>query len=409
MKVLVLGAGVIGVTSAWYLQRAGHEVTVVERREGPGLETSYANGGQISVSHAVPWANPDAPREIVHWLGRADAPLRFRPTADWRQWWWGLRFLFECLPGRTRDNARRILALALESQQALSELRAELDLEYDRSSTGILSLYTTRRAYDEALARLHLLGTEVRREPKTPDECVEAEPALAAARPGLAGGIYAPGDESGDAYRYTVALAEACVQRGVAFLFRHDVQSLRIEGERVAEVDVSAGGDTRSVLRADAYVIALGSWSPLLARTLGLHVPVYPVKGYSITLPVRDGDVAPRVSLTDEEHKLVFSRLGTRLRVAGMAELAGYDLHVDDRRCDAILARVRSLFPRPGDLSAVERWAGLRPATPGNVPLIGGTRYRNLYLNTGHGTLGWTLACGSALRLVSLIRQGSRG
>lgn len=403
MRVVVLGAGVIGVTSAWYLRRAGHEVTVIERREGAALETSYANGGQISVSHAVPWANPDAPREVLKWLGEPDAPLKFRPRADWRQWYWGLRFMLECLPGRTRANSRQILALALESQRALTELRAELAIEFDHKAAGILSLYTTRRAYEEALGRLNLLGPEVRREPKTPDECVALEPALAFARSQLAGGIYAPGDESGDAHRYTVALAERCAERGVDFRYRHAVQRMRMEKERIAAVTVTTPEGAQATVEADAYVMALGSWSPLLARTLDLELPVYPVKGYSITLPVRDGDVAPRVSITDEQHKLVFSRLGARLRVAGTAELTGYDQSVDARRCDAILARTLNMFPRAGDRSRIERWAGLRPATPGNVPLIGRTRYANLYLNTGHGTLGWTLACGSAKRLAAML------
>lgn len=402
MKVLVFGAGVIGVTSAWYLQRAGHQVTVVERREGAALETSFANGGQISVSHAVPWANPDAPREVLQWLGRADAPLKFRLRADWRQWSWGLRFMLECLPGRTRENSRQILALALESQRALAALRIELGIDFDHKATGILSLYTSRRAYEEALGRLHLLGPQVRREPKTADECVDVEPALASARAQLAGGIYAPGDESGDAHRYTTVLAQRCAGRGVRFLYRHAVQRLHVENGKIVAITATGPNETMR-MEADAYVVALGCWSPLLARSLDLELPVYPVKGYSITLPVRDGDVAPRVSLTDEEHKLVFSRLGARLRVAGTAELTGYDQSIDEQRCDAILARTLRLFPRAGDRSAVERWAGLRPATPGNVPLIARTRYDNLYLNTGHGTLGWTLACGSAERLAALL------
>lgn len=402
MKIVVLGAGVIGVTTAWYLMRAGHEVVVVERRAGPALETSFANGGQISVSHAVPWANPDAPREILQWLGREDAPLRFRLRADWRQWWWGLRFLLECLPGRTRRNARQILALALESQRALAALRMELGLSYDQAAAGILSLYTTRRAYDDALARLDLLGAEVERLAQTPDQCVGIEPALAAARPQLAGGIYAPGDESGDVHRFTAQLARLCAEGGVCFLYNHDVQRLSVHGDSVSG-GIAFTPEGHANIRADAYVIALGCWSPLLLRDLRLELPVYPVKGYSITLPVRDGDVAPRVSITDEERKIVFSRLGTRLRVAGTAELAGYDARIDPARCDAILARAFTLFPRAGDRSAMECWAGLRPATPGNVPLIGETRYRNLYLNTGHGTLGWTLACGSAQRIVAAI------
>jgi D-amino-acid dehydrogenase len=402
MKIAVLGAGVIGVTSAWYLQRAGHEVVVVDRRDGPALETSYANGGQISVSHAVPWANPDAPREVLEWLGRRDAPLRFRPTADWRQWAWGARFLYECLPARTRHNSRRILALALESREALGRLRAELGLEYDQKTAGILSVYSTRASFDAAVRRLDLLGPEVERSVKSTDECIAIEPALAAARTRLAGGIHAPGDESGDAHAFTMALALACAQRGVSFKYRHTVERLTAADDHVSAAVRAPDGSGVS-LAADGYVLALGAWSAELARGLGLDLPVYPVKGYSITLPVRDGDVAPHVSLTDEERKLVYSRLGSRLRVAGMAELGGFDASVDRRRCDAIVERAFSWFPRAGDRGVIECWAGLRPATPGNVPLVGRTRYRNLYLNTGHGTLGWTLACGSAQRLAAAV------
>jgi D-amino-acid dehydrogenase len=379
-------------------------VTVVERRPGPALETSFANGGQISVSHAVPWANPDAPRELLDWLSREDAPLRFRPRADWRQWWWGLRFLHECLPGRSRRNAQAILELALESQRALAALRAELELDFDHRAVGILSLYGTPRAYEEALGRLDLLGPAVRRASKTVDECVAIEPALAGRRAPLAGGIYAPGDESGDVHRFTVALAQRCGERGVEFRYGWSVDGLREAEDRIDGVVVRDGKGREDVLRADGYVLALGAWSPLLARSLRLELAVYPVKGYSITLPLRDGDVAPRVSLTDEAHKLVFSRLGARLRVAGTAELAGYDQRVDEARCRLILERTLAWFPHAGDAAAgVERWAGLRPATPGNVPIIGRLRWSNLYFNTGHGTLGWTLACGSAQRLAGLM------
>lgn len=403
MKLIVLGAGVIGITSAWYLARAGHQVTVVERRNGPALETSFANGGQISVSHAVPWANPDAPRELIDWLPREDAPLRFRLRADWRQWWWGARFLYECLPGRSRRNAQTILELALDSQRALRSLRSELALDFDHRSAGILSLYETPRAYEEALGRLELLGPRVQRVAKSADECVAIEPALAGRRAPLAGGIYAPGDESGDVHRFTVALAERCVERGVDFRYGWSVEGLRDANGCIDGVTVRDVHGREDVLRADGYVLALGAWSPLLARSLRLELSVYPVKGYSITLPVRGGDVAPRVSLTDEEHKLVFSRLGARLRVAGTAELAGYDQRVDEARCRLILDRTLAWFPHAGDTTGLERWAGLRPATPGNVPIIGRLRWSNLYFNTGHGTLGWTLACGSAQRLAGLI------
>lgn len=404
MKVLVLGAGVIGVTSAWYLSRAGHEVTVVEREPEPASGASHANGGQISVSHAVPWANPAAPLLILKWLGRSDAPLKFRPRLDRNQWLWGARFLYECLPARTCRNTRDILALGHASLAALKALRSELALEYDQQTRGILSVFTERGAFDDAVSHLDLLRAHgIRCEPRTPEQCVAIEPALKAVQPRLVGGVYTPDDESGDACEFTRRLASRCAQRGVRFLFGHAVERMVLENGRVKALRVRPAEGGARELAADAYVMALGSWSVFLLREAGISVPVYPVKGYSVTLPVRAQDDAPRVSLTDEANKLVFSRLGDRLRVAGTADLTGYEDGVDTGRCAAILERVFTLFPRAGDRAGVGLWAGLRPATPGNVPLIGATRYPNLFLNTGHGTLGWTLACGSGHALADIV------
>jgi D-amino-acid dehydrogenase len=404
MRIVVLGAGVIGVTSAWYLSRAGHEVTVVERRDEAACEASFANGGQISVSHAVPWANPAAPLQVLKWLARANAPLKFRPRFDRHQWLWGARFLRECLPARTRSNTRSILTLAQASLAALKALREEVAIAYDSETRGILSIYTERRGFDDALSRLELLRAGgIRCEPKTPAECTAIEPALAEAQIRLVGGIHTPDDESGDACRFTRELAALCAQRGVCFLFGRTVQDLSIERGRVTAVKATSPEGGAGELTADTYVAALGCWSAPILRRIGIGVPVYPVKGYSVTLDVRAQDVAPRVSLTDEAHKIVFSRLGGRLRVAGVAELAGYDSQVDPARCAAILDRVFALLPRAGDRASVEMWAGLRPATPGNVPVIGATRFPNLFLNTGHGTLGWTLACGSARSLADIV------
>ncbi len=407
MKILVLGAGVIGVTSAWYLSQAGHEVTVLERHPEPACETSFANGGQISVSHVEPWANPSAPWQILKWLGRSDAPLLFRPRADIRQWEWGARFLLECAPGRARANARRILALALCSAAELKRLRAETGISYDALTRGILSFYTSRRDFERAAAlAAELSASGCVREVKSVAQCIAIEPALEHAGPRLAGGIFAPGDESGDARLFTHQLAALCAQRGVQFRFSETVEQIVVEADRVAGVTVSAPGGGHLVA-ADAYVVALGVYGVRLLDAIGISIPVYPVKGYSVTLPVTDPGSAPTVSLTDDERKLVFSRFGERLRVAGTAELAGYDQRIDPARCDAILARVLDLFPRAGDPAQAQFWAGLRPATPGNVPLIGATRYRNLFLNTGHGTLGWTLACGSG-RAIAEIVSGRR-
>jgi D-amino-acid dehydrogenase len=408
MKVIILGAGVVGVTSAWYLREAGHDVTVVERQPGPGLETSFANGGQISVSHAEPWSNPAVPLQILKWLGRQDAPLLFRPRADLAQWLWGARFLFVCLPQRARGNARQILSLALYSAGELRSLRQKTAIAYDELTRGILSFYTDQREFERAAA----LADSMRawgcaREIKTAGECVVIEPALRAARSRLAGGVFAPGDESGDAHIFTRKLAALCAGRGVNFRFLQSVQRLHEAGGRIAGVEVAEPQRGAEVLSADCYVVALGSYSAPLLRGIGISIPVYPIKGYSVTLPVGPQHDAPSVSLTDEGHKLVVSRLGQRLRIAGTAELTGYDNKINDMRCEAIVQRAFELFPHGGDRGRAEFWAGLRPATPGNVPLIGRTRYSNLFLNTGHGTLGWTLACGSGRAVADLV-GGSR-
>ena len=402
MRVAVLGAGVVGVASAWYLSRAGHEVTLLDRRDGPGLETSFANGGQISAGHAEPWASPSVLPKVLRWLGQEDAPLLFRPRADWAQWAWGLRFLRECLPGRFEQHCRTLAGLARYSRESLHALRDALGLRYDQLMRGILHFATTASDFD-ALARhaeaMRSLGVD--RQVKTAAECRAIEPALAYAEDPVLGGVYAAQDESGDAHRFTRELASFAAQRGVRFRYGAPIEALETAGGAVSAVRCEDGG--REL--ADAYVVALGSYSPLLLRPLGIRIPVYPLKGYSITLPLGPAEAAaaPSVSLSDEGFKLVISRLGERLRAAGTAELTGYDTSINAVRCATVLRRIRQLFPQLGAISVVENWAGLRPATPSNVPVIGRTRLRNLWLNTGHGTLGWTLACGSGRALADLI------
>jgi D-amino-acid dehydrogenase len=403
VKVLVLGAGVVGVASAWYLAEAGHEVTVVDRQAQAAMETSFANGGQISASHAEPWAKPSVVPKILRWLGREDAPLAFRPRADWAQWMWGLRFLLECLPGRFERNCRALAGLAAYSRDCLRALREKTGLRYDQSSRGILHFATDGHDF-EVLARsaeaVRALGID--RQVKSAPECLALEPALKDSQDPVTGGVYTPGDESGDACRFTQELARLAARRGVRFRFDSSVKAIDVTGEEVSGVRLE---NEQQELNADAYVVALGSYSPLLLRPLGIRIPVYPLKGYSITLqlgPEHD-DAAPSMSLTDEAHKIVISRLGTRLRAAGTAELTGYDTAVSRVRCAAIAQRVRELFPGLGGITAHESWTGLRPATPDNVPIIGRTRLRNLFLNTGHGTLGWTLACGSGRALADLV------
>jgi D-amino-acid dehydrogenase len=403
MNVLVLGAGVVGVTSAWYLAADGHAVTVVDRQPGAGLETSFANGGQISVSQAEPWANPEAPAKIVRWLGDESAPLLFRPMLSPRQWRWGLRFLYECLPGRTRDNTVQILRLAIYSGAQLKQLRDQSGVRYDHLERGILQLYFDAREFEVARARAELIrrgGVELL--VKSAEQCVEIEPALAHSSVRPAGGTYAPGDESGDAHLFTRNLAEICARRGVTFCYDASVERIEADSERVRAVHVTRGGACVR-MEADAVLVCLGVQSPFLLEPLGARLPVYPVKGYSVTIPVARPDLAPSVCITDETHKMAVTRLGDRLRVAGTAELNGYDTSVNEVRCGALLERARQLFPEAGDLDRAQKWAGLRPATPGNVPVIGRTRLPNLFLNTGHGTLGWTLCAGSGRSIADII------
>lgn len=404
MRVAVLGAGVVGTTTAWYLARAGHEVAVIERQGSAALETSFANGGQISVSHAEPWANPTAPAKILKWLGREDAPLLFRLRADWRQWQWGLRFLLQCRASCTRENTRRLLALGLYSRAQLGALRAETGIHYDELTRGILHFYTDQADFDLAVSQSALmreLGCQ--RELKTREECVAIEPALKYAADKVVGATYTASDESGDARKFTQALASRAEDSGVRFRYNCLIKRLETEQGRVASVVVATESGAEEAITADAYVVCLASYSPLLLRPLRVPAPIYPVKGYSITLPLEPEDEAPTTSLTDEERKLVFSRLGDRLRVAGTAELNGYSTSINVVRCQALVKRCFELFPHAGQAERAEYWTGLRPATPNNLPLIGRTRYPNLYLNTGHGTLGWTLSCGSASALADLM------
>lgn len=404
MKVVVLGAGLLGVTSAWFLRQLGHEVIVIDRQASAAAETSFANGGQISVSHAEPWANPGAPLKVLKWLGKEDAPLLFRLRADQRQWLWGLQFLRECTPARTRHNIEQIVRLGTYSRDTLQQLRGDTGLQYDQRTQGILHFYTNPQEFDAAeapAAQMRELGCD--RRVISADEAIRIEPALAHIRPQLAGATYTAEDESGDAIRFARGLVALCEQNGVDFRMSHTITALRTQAGQIDHVEVTDSEGRFQRIRGDAYVVALGSISPLLLKPLGLNLPIYPAKGYSVTMPVLDASRAHQVSLTDDEYKLVFSRLGDRLRIAGTAELNGYDRDLNRVRCEAIVSRVQELFPGAGDVTQAQFWTGLRPATPSNVPVIGGTRWPNLFLNTGHGTLGWTHACGSGKSIARIV------
>ncbi len=404
MKVLVLGAGVIGTTSAWFLRERWHEVTVVERQTAAAMETSFANGGQISVSHIEPWANPAAPLQILRWMGQPDAPLLFRPRLDWQQIRWGLQFLAECLPWRTRRNMLQILAISKYSGETLRELRAATGLHYDDLQRGILQIYTDRKGFDDAASAAELVRRYgIAREVKTADECIRIEPALASRREWIVGGTYTASDETGDARKFSQGLAALAAERGVAFRYGVTVESLAVAGDSVAGVRAVNEQNRKEVLSADAYVACLSSYTPKLLGPVGVKALVYPAKGYSATLPIIDASRAPSVSITDNAKKIVFTRLGNRLRVAGTAELSGYNLELNTVRCEALVRRARDWFGDAVDAGRAEYWTGLRPATPSNVPLIGKTRLSNLYLNTGHGTLGWTMSAGSGKALADIV------
>lgn len=412
MKVIVLGSGIIGTASAWFLNKAGHDVTVIERQPGVALETSFANGCQISVSHAEPWANPSAPVKILKWLGKEDAPMLYRFRPEWLQWKWGMHFLRECTPSRTAANIRQIVAIAEYSRQTLQAVRAETGIEYDHLTRGILHFYTDRREFDHALSAARLMREfGCPRQSIGPDEVVRIEPALSSIRDKIVGGDFTATDESGDVYKFTTSLARLAAQAGVDFRFNHAATRLLTEGTgsaaAVSGVEVIDADGRHQILRADAFVMAMGSFSVQLLKPLGIDLIIYPGKGYSATYTVLDPKAAPSVSLTDDGHKLVLSRLGDRLRVAGTCELNGYTRDLNITRCEAITRRTRELFPDACDYDNPMYWAGLRPVTPSNVPYIGKTKFSNLFLNTGHGTLGWTMGCGSG-RAIADIMSGRR-
>ncbi len=403
MHIVVLGAGVVGTTTAWYLQRQGHQVTVVDRQSQAGLETSYANGGQVSVSHAEPWANPSAPLKVLKWLFRADAPLLFRPRLDLAQWRWALAFLRECTSAKAAHNIRQMVNLGTYSRAQLQSLRDDLGLEYDALTKGILHFYTNREEFEGALEPTRIMqGLGCDRQVIDADRAIELEPALKPIRDRIAGATYTSEDESGDARKFTQQLAQKCAEAGVSFHYGTDILGFERAGDRILGVHTLRDG-VHSTLRGDAYVLSLGSFSAPLARSIGLTLDIYPAKGYSITVPVNNPDAAFNVSLTDDEYKLVYSRLGDRLRVAGTAELNGYSRELNQTRCRAIVRRTAEIMPEAGHWDQAQFWTGLRPATPSNVPYIGKSHFANLYLNTGHGTLGWTHSCGSAAALADIV------
>ncbi|MFZ6758948.1 D-amino acid dehydrogenase [Undibacterium sp. Ji50W] len=408
MKVIVLGCGIIGTSSAWFLKKQGHDVTVIDRQPGPAQETSFANGCQISVSHAEPWANPSAPLKVLKWLGKEDAPLLFRPRAELLQWLWGLQFLRECTPARTANNIRQIVAISEYSRQTLRALRAETGIQYDCLTKGILHFYTDQKEFDNSLPAAKLMrDLGCPRESIAAEEVVRREPALAGIRDKIVGGDYTETDESGDVYQFTTGLADRARAAGVQFQFNTTITRLLAEGTgaaaRITGVEIIDAAGRHRVLKADAFVVAMGSHAQALLKPVGISLMIYPGKGYSATYRITRPELAPTVSLTDDGYKLVVSRLGDRLRVAGTCEINGYGRDLNTARCAAITRRTRELFPDACDYESPVYWTGLRPLTPSNVPYIGKTRFDNLFLNTGHGTLGWTMGAGSGRAIADIV------
>jgi D-amino-acid dehydrogenase len=403
VKVIVVGGGVIGVTSAYYLAKAGCEVTVIERQDGVALETSYANAGEISPGYSAPWSGPGVPRKAIKWLLMEYGPLVVWPRIDVAMWRWIALAFLNCTRRRYIENKSRMVPLAEYSRDRLRDLRAETGIEYDGRTLGTLQLFRTEKQLKGSATDIEVLERlGVAYEKLDADGCAKIEPGLAKATAPIAGGLRLPGDETGDCFMFTRALARLAEGLGVKFMFGTRVERFERVGGRITSVVTSAG-----TLDADAYVLATGSYSPLMLRPLGFTLPIYPVKGYSLTLPIVDDSVAPVSTVLDETYKVAVTRLGSRIRVGGTAELAGYDTRLRPSRRGPLDKTLGDLFPGSGDATKAEYWAGLRPMTPDGTPIIGATRISNLYLNTGHGTLGWTMSCGSG-RVLADIMTGQK-
>jgi len=399
MRVLILGSGVIGVCSAWYLARAGFEVTVVDREQAPAQETSFANAGQISPGYASPWAAPGVPLKALKWLFQRHAPLSIRPGLDPKQYLWLLQMLRNCTASRYAINKARMVRLSEYSRDCLDELRRETGLEYEGRQLGTTQLFRTQSQLDNAASDIAVLKQYgVPYELLDRAGIVKVEPALAAVADKLAGALRLPHDETGDCELFTRRLAERAQAEGVEFRFGATVERLEHDGQRVTGVRIDG-----KLEKADRYVLALGSYSTAMLAPLGIRLPVYPLKGYSLTLPITNPAMAPMSTILDESYKVAVTRFDQRIRIGGMAGVSGFDMSLSPRGRETLEKVVGDLYPQGGDLARASFWTGLRPATPDGTPVVGATRMDNLYLNTGHGTLGWTMGCGSGRYLADLI------
>ena len=399
MHVLILGSGVIGTTMAYYLARDGHQVTVVDRQPGAALETSYANAGEVSPGYSAPWAGPGVPLKAIKWMLMHHSPLVIKPMLDPAMWRWGLSMLRNCTESRYRVNKARMVRLAEYSRDCLKELRTATGIAYDERAQGTLQLFRTQKQLDGVGKDVDILRQYgVPFQVLEGDAYLEYEPALALVKHKFVGALRLPGDETGDCFKFTQELARMAESHGARFRFGVNIEAIEREGDTISGVRTDAG-----VLTADRYILALGSYSPLLAKPLGIDLPIYPVKGFSITVPIDDAAMSPESTIMDESHKVAVTRLGARIRVGGTAQLSGFDLRLDQARRGTLEFVANDLFPKGGDVSRAEFWTGLRPMTPDGTPIVGATRFPNLLLSTGHGTLGWTMAAGTGRVMADLL------
>jgi D-amino-acid dehydrogenase len=401
MRVVVLGGGVVGISSAYYLARAGFEVVVIDRQQGPALETSFANAGQVSPGYASPWAAPGIPLKTMKWLLQAHAPLAIKLTGQLHQYQWMAQMLQNCTAKRYAINKERMVRLSEYSRDCLDELRSETGIDYEARQLGTTQLFRSQEQVDAAIKDIRVLDASgVPYEVLDRAGIARVEPALAKVSHKLAGALRLPNDQTGDCQMFTRKLALLAAQLGVQFRFGQSIQQLEKRQGEIHGVWVDG-----QLEQGDYYVVALGSYSPQLLKPVGINAPVYPLKGYSLTVPISNPAMAPTSTILDETYKVAITRFDQRIRVGGMAELAGFDLSLNPKRRATLEMITGDLYPEGGDLTQAEFWTGLRPATPDGTPIVGATRYRNLFLNTGHGTLGWTMACGSGRYLADLLQK----
>ncbi|ACY52484.1 FAD dependent oxidoreductase, putative [Vibrio antiquarius] len=399
MEVIVLGSGVIGLTSAWYLSQAGYQVTVIDRQPSSAMETSFANAGQISYGYSSPWAAPGVPVKAIKWLMEEHAPLKIKPTLNADMISWASKMVANCTLSRYQVNKARMLSIANHSRMCLEQLRQEHAIEYQGRQFGTLQVFRTPQqlqAIEKDMQLLEQSGT--RFELMDVERCIEQEPGLDLVKDKLVGGLHLPDDETGDCYQFCQQLTELAKAHGVRFEFDTEVSNWVTVGKKIMGVQTNRGQ-----FKADQYVVASGSYSTALLKQIDIEIPVYPVKGYSLTIPMKDEHFSPRSTVMDETYKVAMTRFDDRIRVAGTAELAGFDASLPQKRKNTIEMVIRDLFPRCGDFNQAEFWSGFRPMTPDGTPIIGATKYDNLFTNTGHGTLGWTMACGSGQLLASIM------